>query len=600
MAARLYINNYRTATTLALTDIGTSMTVSSVTGVPAISGGDWLILTLTNGVHFEIVKATAISTNTFTIDRAEESTTARDWPAGTVVFMAATAASWDSIGGGTPGGSTTEVQFNNAGAFDGISTLTTDGTDITLTSGALDLGGATSLELPNSSAPTVNATGEIALDTTVTDYAGGLIKYYSGGVEYALVAMPAANFTSPTDTYTVTYDSTSDAFELAAGGGGGGGAPSGGPDSQTIYTTMGSPTTLTVADDYQQIFNSGVSETVLLPVTSTLALGRPFLFYHIGGGANLTIQSSGGNTVKQIQTGMFALCTMTDTGHTTAADWTVNVGYLNEIFTGTTNQIVIDTSAKVFSLSDDAVMPGNGGMVLPSGGTGSRGSNVFGRIRSNTSTGFIEYNDGSSWWSVLSTANPVTVAQGGTGVATTTAYSVLCAGTTATGAFQSLAALGNAGSRLTSAGAGALPSFKGGLTCFLAQRGSAQTLTTATFTKVQFNTETIDTGGYYDNATNYRYTPLVAGYYLVFASLLWDTSSANQRIVNIYKNGAAVNGATFYANTNYAYISTIFLVQMNGSTDYLEVYGYHDKGSNADILGTASQNIFGAILVEPT
>ncbi len=53
------------------------------------------------------------------------------------------------------------------------------------------------------------------------------------------------------------------------------------------------------------------------------------------------------------------------------------------------------------------------------------------------------------------------VASGRTGVVTnTTAYGVLCAGTTATGAIQALAALGAAGTVLTSNGAGALPSFQ--------------------------------------------------------------------------------------------------------------------------------------------
>lgn len=37
-------------------------------------------------------------------------------------------------GTGTPGGSTTQLQYNNAGAFGGLSTATTDGTNLTLTS----------------------------------------------------------------------------------------------------------------------------------------------------------------------------------------------------------------------------------------------------------------------------------------------------------------------------------------------------------------------------------------------------------------------------------------------------------------------------------
>jgi len=52
------------------------------------------------------------------------------------------------------------------------------------------------------------------------------------------------------------------------------------------------------------------------------------------------------------------------------------------------------------------------------------------------------------------------VANGGTGVATTTAYAVLCGGTTSTAALQSIAGVGTSGQVLTSNGAGALPTFQ--------------------------------------------------------------------------------------------------------------------------------------------
>jgi hypothetical protein len=52
------------------------------------------------------------------------------------------------------------------------------------------------------------------------------------------------------------------------------------------------------------------------------------------------------------------------------------------------------------------------------------------------------------------------VSNGGTGIATTTAYSVVFTGTTATGAFQAAAGPGTAGYLLTSNGAGALPTFQ--------------------------------------------------------------------------------------------------------------------------------------------
>jgi len=50
--------------------------------------------------------------------------------------------------------------------------------------------------------------------------------------------------------------------------------------------------------------------------------------------------------------------------------------------------------------------------------------------------------------------------QGGTGLTTTTAYSVVFSGTTSTGAFQAAAGPGTAGHLLTSNGAGALPTFQ--------------------------------------------------------------------------------------------------------------------------------------------
>ena len=61
---------------------------------------------------------------------------------------------------------------------------------------------------------------------------------------------------------------------------------------------------------------------------------------------------------------------------------------------------------------------------------------------------------------VLTDNAAVTVAQGGSGRATATAYAVICGGTSATGAHQSIASVGTAGQVLTSNGAGALPSFQ--------------------------------------------------------------------------------------------------------------------------------------------
>jgi hypothetical protein len=55
--------------------------------------------------------------------------------------------------------------------------------------------------------------------------------------------------------------------------------------------------------------------------------------------------------------------------------------------------------------------------------------------------------------------SPIDVAQGGTAKISFTAYSVICAGTTSTGALQNVSGVGTAGQILTSNGAAALPSW---------------------------------------------------------------------------------------------------------------------------------------------
>lgn len=76
------------------------------------------------------------------------------------------------------------------------------------------------------------------------------------------------------------------------------------------------------------------------------------------------------------------------------------------------------------------------------------------------------------------------VAGGGTGNTTFTAYSVICAGTTATGAFQNVSGVGTSGQILTSNGASALPTWQTGTT-----------VTPAALTKTDDTNVTLTLGG---------------------------------------------------------------------------------------------------------
>jgi hypothetical protein len=59
----------------------------------------------------------------------------------------------------------------------------------------------------------VDANGEIAVDTTITDFSHGLIKYFSTE-ECAVIAVPVAELTSPANNDTIVYNSTADEFQL--------------------------------------------------------------------------------------------------------------------------------------------------------------------------------------------------------------------------------------------------------------------------------------------------------------------------------------------------------------------------------------------------
>lgn len=132
---------------------------------------------------------------------------------------------------------------------------------------------------------------------------------------------------------------------------------------------------------------------------------------------------------------------------------------------------------------------------------------------------------------------------------------------------------------------------------FSAYPSAAQTITTGTFTKLQCNTKVFDTNTNYDAATNYRFTPTVAGYYQVNAA--WYSSIASGQVSSIiYKNGSnyqstATNGSSVGVVLN---ISTI--LYLNGSTDYIEYYVYQNSGISFNTLASRSDlNYFNACLV---
>ena len=137
---------------------------------------------------------------------------------------------------------------------------------------------------------------------------------------------------------------------------------------------------------------------------------------------------------------------------------------------------------------------------------------------------------------------------------------------------------------------------------FEAHLSSSQTLTDETLTKIQFDNEIFDTDNAYDNSTNYRFTPQVSGKYFVYGDINIDPAGTSQLIhahIDIYKNGSAIRMHEVNFNTNYARrfnVSIGCVIDMNGSSDYLEIFAFgNDTSGNPSLNTTAPRNnLFGA------
>lgn len=124
----------------------------------------------------------------------------------------------------------------------------------------------------------------------------------------------------------------------------------------------------------------------------------------------------------------------------------------------------------------------------------------------------------------------------------------------------------------------------GNMPAFMAFLNSVQTPSAGVLTKIQFNVEVFDTANCYDNSTNYRFTPNVAGYYQ-FTMGMSPSASVTGIGTRFYKNGSIyVLGNDMASNANC--IQSSALIYMNGTTDYVEGYAYVSTGG---FFGNASQ-----------
>jgi len=134
---------------------------------------------------------------------------------------------------------------------------------------------------------------------------------------------------------------------------------------------------------------------------------------------------------------------------------------------------------------------------------------------------------------------------------------------------------------------------------FYANGSTNQSCTNGANTKVIFNNEVYDTANAYDT-TNNRFTPTVAGYYQISAACSMAAGTATQTaLAAIWRSGGqyAIGSCSPAYTTIQNFLTVSALVYLNGTTDYVEIYLYHNYGSTWSTQAAATTTWFTGSLV---
>ena len=258
----------------------------------------------------------------------------------------------------------------------------------------------------------------------------------------------------------------------------------------TTATAAGT-TTLTISSRQQQYFTGSTTQTVVLPVASTLVLGQSFTIVNNSTGV-VTVQSSGGNTIQAMNANTQLIVTCILTSGTTAASWSA-LYVINSPLTlplslanGGTNASLTASNGGIFysTASAGAILSGTAtaGQLLLSGATAAptwstttypstnaintllyaSSANVMAALATANNGVLITSNSGvPSWLANSGTAGFGLLANSGAPPSWGSVVSTIAGDSgTATGSTITLNANSNAGASVTFVGLGSTVSLK--------------------------------------------------------------------------------------------------------------------------------------------
>jgi hypothetical protein len=126
---------------------------------------------------------------------------------------------------------------------------------------------------------------------------------------------------------------------------------------------------------------------------------------------------------------------------------------------------------------------------------------------------------------------------------------------------------------------------------FRAFHSSTQNVSNTTLTTLSFDSETFDSDGTY-NTSNGRFTPAIAGKYVIFANIRDDDTNDYQLEIEI-RTSAENAIAKHVINNDNKDSNFVYTIADLSSDEYVFITSYHAQGGTRTMLGGTGEAFFG-------
>lgn len=127
--------------------------------------------------------------------------------------------------------------------------------------------------------------------------------------------------------------------------------------------------------------------------------------------------------------------------------------------------------------------------------------------------------------------------------------------------------------------------------------GVAQSIPSATFTKLTFSTEDFDVGGFFSSST---WTPPAGKPIMFSGAVCFPTAAATLMTVMVYKNGAEFKrGTMIWGSGTSVQVVNVSCIDVPNGTDTYELWTYQDTGASQNTQGASNLTYFQGTTITP-